>query len=176
MLTKQDLCKQLNISLKTVYRWVQKGLKSCPSEMGFVFDQKDVDEFVEQNPELVRYASSFSPLSEEEKKHICNRAKVLLKRKNATLHAVSNQISKETGRARNTVKLLVHKHDKENPSDPIQPRKEKMHADLIYVYNAAFDGPDAESILSQDVEIKPFELLTREQEQIIFQSVEELMN
>jgi len=112
-----ELAQRFDVSLKTVTRWRQRGLTAwkVSGEDGHkrvLFPECSVRRFVAENPALVRRAARFSHLSEAEQTEILRRAEALASDSNASLNSVAERIAAETGRGRETIRLILKRQGK----------------------------------------------------------------
>lgn len=124
VLSQEEVAERLRVSTKTLRRWRRRGLLGIrvvyQDEVSrLVFPKKGVDRFVEQNGDLVRKASNFSQLSVEEKNFIIARARELVTEQRMRLHETAKQIAAEMGRAVETVRYTIRRHDAENKAEAL---------------------------------------------------------
>src|SRR5262249_51523504 len=79
--------------------------------------------FVARHSELIRRAAQFQVMATDEKAGILRRARALQGEHLRSMHAVSKQIAAETGRAMETIRLLLQKFDSENPDQALFGRE-----------------------------------------------------
>ena len=116
VLTVDELARQFRVSTKTVSRWRQQGLVS----RRFVFDgrkrvgflQSSVDRFVARNEERVRRGAQFSQLSDEERRHIIQRARRLAQAGGCPAE-VTRRLANKTGRSVETIRYTLKQFDQE---------------------------------------------------------------
>lgn len=111
-----DVAKQLRVSTKTIRRWRTRGLMGlrmvCEDGVNrLVFLRGTVDRFVKQHAALVEKGASFSQLSREERTKIIDRAREIVGGRRMKLHAVAKVIAEEMGRAVETVRYTLRRHD-----------------------------------------------------------------
>jgi RNA polymerase primary sigma factor len=111
-----ELAGRFDVSTKTIFRWRRRGLvgwkfRFPDRRMRVVFPDRCVRRFVARNTDLVQRGSSFSQLSKEERAHIIARAIALHEEGHATVNAVARQLAVETGRAIETIRLLLKAYD-----------------------------------------------------------------
>ncbi len=126
-LTHEDLAKELNVSTKTVRRWRNRGLMG----LRVVFDdgvnrlafcRGTVDRFVQQHKAMVVKGASFSQLDEKEKRTIVGMARELVSQRPLKLHAVARVIAERTGRAVETIRYTLRRHDESDKASAIFTR------------------------------------------------------
>lgn len=119
ILTHQEVADLLGVSTKTVRRWRSRGLMGlrCVFDDGvnrLAFCRKSVERFQSQNEDLVSKGASFRQMTEAEKMRVIDRARQLVARNPIKLHAAAKIIAEETGRAVETIRYTLRRHD----SDP----------------------------------------------------------
>ena len=109
-LTVEDLCTQFSISAKTVSRWRADGLvgrrKTIDGRRRLVFSQRDVDEFVSENPRRIQRARQFRKLSDHERRTIARNAR-RLRRRGFTSRKALSKIAREMDCSVETVRTIV---------------------------------------------------------------------
>jgi len=114
--THQQLADELSVSTKTVRRWRVRGLMGLRAvfEDGvnrLVFCRTTVDRFVRQHKDLVARGASFKQLTAAERDRIIGRARELVAQRPLKLHAAARIIAEETGRAIETIRYTLRRHD-----------------------------------------------------------------
>lgn len=150
----EELADTFNVSVRTVERWRKKGLISRrfvfsdgSKRLGFL--QSSLDKFIEDNPTLIKRASGFTKLSDDEKRKIFDRAKFLVNNEELPRQKVVVVIAKETGRSRDTIRRLLIDYEKDKRNKPIfdkpagvvTPKEEKA------LFKMFADGVDIEEIM-----------------------------
>lgn len=151
--TQEELAERFNVSPKTISRWRLRGLGGFRAvlqdgQVKLVITESSVRRFVVRNVARIQKAAAFSQLTAEEKSRIVDRARKLLADDRLKLHEVSQQIAAETGRAVETIRYTLRRHDKENPDQAVFERngKPRVHPDHRRIYAAYQDGQPAEAI------------------------------
>src|SRR5262245_27880203 len=135
------LAQRLRVSTKTISRWRKRGLAGCwyafaGEKSRLAFDGRSVQRFVTRNADLVRRGSTFQLMSAEEKEHIIVRARELAAAKQGSLHLITMQIAKETGRAVETIRYTLRRFDRDNPEQALFDGREEARvvdeATLVY--------------------------------------------
>jgi RNA polymerase primary sigma factor len=116
-LTQEQVAEELNVSTKTIRRWRTRGLLGIRVvfEDGvnrLAFLRGAVDRFVAVNKKLVTKAAAFRQLTASERNAIVERAGEILGTKRLKLQVVSRMIAEETGRAVETVRYTLRRHDR----------------------------------------------------------------
>ncbi len=122
--THDELAADLKVSTKTIRRWRKRGLMGLRVvyEDGvnrLAFCQQTIDRFVRDNLELVSKGSSFTQLSQQEREYFVNRARELVSKEPLKLHATAKIIAEETGRAIETVRYTLRRHDRKDEAHAI---------------------------------------------------------
>lgn len=149
-----DLASRFDVSTKTIFRWHHRGLigwrfRFADRRVRLMFPEHCVRRFVSQNRDLVQRGSSFSQLSSTEREGIIARARVLSDEGYRTVNAVAKAIAVESGRAVETIRLILKHFDDANPSKGIFNRSTlKVDADDIRlkVWEAFSDGASVQQL------------------------------
>ena len=115
-----DLAERFNVATKTISRWRGRGL-SCrrlvfadgKRRVGFLAGV--VDRFVARNQKMVLRGRQFSHLGVQERMEIIERARRLVRDGAATMHEVATDIANRTGRAVETIRYTIKRHDENQP-------------------------------------------------------------
>ena len=143
-----DLARRFDVSTKTIFRWRRRGLvgwkfRFADARSRVVFPDRCVRRFVSRNADLVHRGSSFSQLDKAERGRILERAQALFEEGETTINAVARQIAAETGRAIETIRLILKAHDEAHPRGGIFNRsKLEVAADeqQLAIWEAHQDG------------------------------------
>lgn len=167
----EQLAQRFGISLRTVSRWRKRGLAvwkviGPDGRLHTVFHDKSVRRFVSENVGLVRRASSFSQLAPHEHQMILARARELARDPKTTFHAVSVRIASETGRGRETIRLILKQHDERHPQAAIFSRRvseDQAEARRLQIWEAYQDGTSLARLAEQyDASVGAiYEIVTR---------------
>ncbi len=114
--THQQLAERLKVSTKTIRRWRDRGLMGLRVTFDdgvnrLAFCKSTVDRFIAQHKELVERGASFKQMSAAERSAMVERARELLLSQPLKLHAAACLIAEETGRAVETVRYTLRRHD-----------------------------------------------------------------
>jgi len=131
--THQELADDLKVSTKTVRRWRNRGLMGIRVvfEDGvnrLAFCQSTINRFVVRHRDLVQKGAAFRQLTDQERAGIVQRAAELLAQRPLKLHAVSKLIAEETGRAVETVRYTLRRHE-ESTQSPLFVDQEPILSD-----------------------------------------------
>ncbi|MBI5864535.1 MAG: sigma-70 family RNA polymerase sigma factor [Planctomycetes bacterium] len=118
--TLQDVARRFDVSTKTVFRWHYRGLigwraRGEDRRFKLVFPDRCIRRFVAENLELVKRGRSFSQLSAAERETVIARARELFEAGEKTVNAVAKVICAETGRAVETIRLILKNYDDTHP-------------------------------------------------------------
>ncbi|HUW81899.1 MAG TPA: sigma-70 family RNA polymerase sigma factor [Phycisphaerae bacterium] len=141
--TQQQLAERFKVSAKTLNRWRSRGLMAWRVELEgkpdrLIFTERAVRRFVWRHGRLVCRGRQFSQLSAKEKGTIIHRARELgLAEPGAAFYLIARQIAEETGRAVETIRYTLRRHDRQHPDKAVFDRLEKLPApptmgDVIY--------------------------------------------
>lgn len=149
--TPDDLARRLRVSARTLARWKMRGLvgqwyAAADGRKRYAISQASLTRFVARHPELVRRAAQFQVMAATEKSLIVERARQLLGEQPRSMHAVSKVIAAETGRAMETVRLLLQRFDADHPETGLfnRPMEEISESDAILA--AHRDGESIDEI------------------------------
>ncbi len=148
----EELARRFRVSARTIARWKLRGLIGRWFDQGdgrsrYAVPQSSLARFVSRNIELIRRAAQFQVMDGAERRRIIERAAVLLAEQPRSMHAVSKIIAGETGRAMETIRLLLQRYDTENPGDPLFGRESMAEISPETAIATAFrEGESVESI------------------------------
>jgi len=122
--TIEAAAKRFNVSTKTIGRWRRRGLVGwrvvfADGKVRLVFTERAIRRFVRRHTELVRRGSAFRQLDEAERAALIQRATELLARRRMKLHEVAQKLADETGRAVETIRYTLRRHDQEHPDSAL---------------------------------------------------------
>jgi RNA polymerase sigma factor (sigma-70 family) len=118
------LAAGLNVSTKTLRRWRCRGLMGIRVVFAdgvnrLVFLQRTIDRFVARNGDLVSRGSAFRQLTAQERQKIVDRAREITTQRRVRLHVVARMIAEETGRAVETIRYTLRRHDRTTTNEPL---------------------------------------------------------
>ncbi len=161
-LTAPQLAARLNVSTKTLSRWRKAGLRwrwitvsppappssstlSPPSHNPtaksppvarkvIAFTANAVEHFRQLHPERIDKAATFTQLTPAQRARLLQRARRLAAATDATFNQVAAHLSRRSGRALETIRLILEKHDRDHPGDqlfadrtgPLTPRQKRL--------------------------------------------------
>ncbi len=119
--TVGQVAERFGVSTKTIFRWHKRGLigwrmRFADRRFRLVFPEHCVRRFVARNGDLVNRGSSFSQLTRAERRQIITRAESLVAEgRHRTINSVAKVLSGESGRAVETIRLILKSHDEARP-------------------------------------------------------------
>jgi len=147
----EQLARRLHVSTKTICRWRRRGLagrklRFADGNVRVAFTERCVRRFIRRNAAMVRRGAAFRQLTKAEKQHIIERARELLGVRRIRLHELSQTIAGEIGRAVETVRYTLRRHDREHPAQALfghgeQPLISPEHQ-ALYAGYVAGEAPD----------------------------------
>jgi RNA polymerase primary sigma factor len=148
-----EVAQRLSVSTKTVRRWRNRGLMGlrayCDDGVNrLVFPRATVDRFITQHKALVEKGASFRQLSRAERDHIVELARGMVSRRPIRLHAAARIIAEQTGRAIETIRYTLRRHDAATGVEPIFTHDgEPVHCEhALAIWNARHAGESVEAI------------------------------
>lgn len=123
--TGTQLANRLNVSEKTLSRWRRQGLRwrwvaEVPGgPRRLVYPAQAVERFLRSNANKVDRASRFTRMTSEETDALLARARRLAEAGDTTLNRVADHLARRTGRAVETVRRVLARHDREHPENLI---------------------------------------------------------
>ncbi|MEL7088406.1 MAG: hypothetical protein AAGL98_08215, partial [Planctomycetota bacterium] len=126
--TVEQLAADLNVSTKTLSRWRKDGLRwrwvvSAADEAKvrrvIAFTADAVEHYRGVRPDRIARATSFSQLTPSQRDRLIHRARRLAATTDATFNQVAAHLAKRTGRALETIRLILEKHDRDRPDEPL---------------------------------------------------------
>ena len=131
-----QLAAELNVSTKTLSRWRADGLRwrwiapdaaalkpdsKPPAQVRRVigFTAEAVARYTERRADKVARATGFSQMTDAQRDKLIARARRLAHTTDATLNQVAAHLAKRSGRALETLRLILEKHDRDHPDDPL---------------------------------------------------------
>ena len=149
-----ELAERFDVSTKTIFRWRRRGLvgwrfRFADQRTRLLFPERSVRRFVARHAELVTRGSNFSQLTKAERQRIVVRASELVKQEPRTVNAVARLIATETGRAVETIRLILKHHDEAHPGAGIfnrSPLQVEANDQRLAVWEAYVDGATVEAL------------------------------
>jgi RNA polymerase primary sigma factor len=122
----QALARRFHVSTKTVQRWRIRGLPArrlvFPDDRRRVgFLESSVLWFLRDHKKEIQRSVRFSQLTEEERQDILRRARRMVSATQCSLSDVARRLARRTGRAIETIRYTIRKHDNEKPQEAVFP-------------------------------------------------------
>ncbi|MHC5033853.1 MAG: hypothetical protein ACYTFZ_02290 [Planctomycetota bacterium] len=120
--TLGEVAEAFNVSSRTVRRWQGRGLVASTylfpdGHTGLGVRQAALDRFLERNRDSVEWSRRFSKLSSREHGRIVAMARRLSQEEGLGLTATAARIAAQLGRAWETVRLALLRHEREHPDE-----------------------------------------------------------
>ncbi|MBI1338545.1 MAG: helix-turn-helix domain-containing protein [Phycisphaera sp.] len=125
--TLDELANQLNVSTRTIRRWRDLGLRwrwvsvttpdGTRTDMGFT--PEAVKRFLSTHTDRVTQASQYQRMGKSERDRLIERARKIAQQREVSLHEVAVHLARRTGRALETVRLILTRHDEQHPTNKI---------------------------------------------------------
>ncbi len=121
-----SLARRFNVSTKTIQRWRRRGLPARrlifpDTKRRIAFLESSVRWFVSNRRQQIDRSRRFTQLSSSERADIVRRAKRMASFAQCSLSDVVRRLAAKTGRAVETVRYTIRKHDLEHPDQAIFP-------------------------------------------------------
>jgi len=122
----EALARRFHVSTKTIQRWRWRGLPArklvfLDGRKRVAFLESSVRQFVSGHPEQVERSARFTQLSEQERADILRRARRMASFARCTLSEVARRVARKTGRAVETIRYTIRRHDQEHPREAVFP-------------------------------------------------------
>lgn len=148
------LSARFGVSTKTIARWRKRGLVALWCAAGserprLCFWSRSIRAFAGRNMELVRRGASFKVMHDSERAALLKRAReIVAATGETTLHAVTQKLADETGRAIETLRYTLRNFDRDHPEQALFNNVEQAQpvewADVVY--RAFMDGESIEEL------------------------------
>jgi RNA polymerase sigma factor (sigma-70 family) len=120
------LAKQFSVSTKTIQRWRSRALPARrlvfpDGKRRVAFLDSSVRRFVREQRGQVARSSKFTQMSDQEKQDILRRARRMAGFTTCTLSEVARRLARREGRAVETIRYTIRKHDNDHPDQAIFP-------------------------------------------------------
>jgi RNA polymerase primary sigma factor len=145
--TTEELAGRLKVSTKTICRWRRRGLagrrlRYPDGTIRMSFPEHVIRRFVSEHYELVKRGAAFKQLTAAEKQDIIRQARALLTERRMRLHELSQAIATRMGRAVETVRYTLRRHDQAHPEEALFGRDDQpaIKPELAAIYDAVRAG------------------------------------
>ncbi|MGE3182082.1 MAG: sigma-70 family RNA polymerase sigma factor [Phycisphaerae bacterium] len=157
LFTVEELAERFDVSTKTIFRWRRRGLvgwkfRADDHRTRVYFADRCVRRFVAENTKLVSRGSSFSQLTAKEREAVIKRAEKLVGGETRTANAVAKQIADETGRAVETIRLILKAYDEAHPGAGVFNRELQTVAPddkRLAIWSAYHDGATIDELVAR---------------------------
>jgi len=123
----RSLAKAYRVSTKTVQRWRRAGLPArrlvYPNgRRRIAFLESSVRWFVQSRRKRILRSMRFSQMTAVEKRDVLRRARRMARFTQCTLSDVAKRLAARTGRAMETIRYTIRRHDLDHPDEAIFPK------------------------------------------------------
>jgi len=124
------LASRFSVSTKTISRWRKRGLVGCwyandGERPRIGYTARSVRVFVGRNQDLIKRGGAFQRMGDDEREGIIARARELVATGEGSLHAVTQRLATETGRAVETIRYTLRNFDFDNPVHALFDKSEQ---------------------------------------------------
>lgn len=121
------LAERFGVSARTVRRWRRRGLVARrlvfdDGKKQIAFLRRSVRDFARRRFRKLLRSAKFSRLTDSERSEIIRRARRLVRQEGLSLLEVSRHLARQTGRAVETIRYTIRKHDRDNPVQAVFPK------------------------------------------------------
>lgn len=123
--TVQQLADRLGVSTKTIGRWRSAGMRwrwVAPPDGGrkvVVVPRSASQRYIADHPEQVKRAAVFTQIDPDTRRKIIERARQIVRRRDASLNQVAAHLASKTGRGLETIRQVLVNFDRDNPTRAI---------------------------------------------------------
>ena len=122
----KSVAEHFDVCTKTIQRWRKRGLASRrmvfeDGKRRTVFLQRSIDTFEARRLAQIERSRRFTRLTATERDDIIHRAKRMAHNSEFRMGEVAKRIAVRTGRAEETVRYTIRRHDAARPNDAIFP-------------------------------------------------------
>ena len=136
----EALAKHIQVSTKTLQRWRKQGLRwrwmraTTNAPRTIYITESAWQHFSAMQQSRVQFASGFSQLTDDQRQKILIEARNLAATSELSANQIAQRLARQTGRALETIRQLIQKHDRDNPDDvimhqrhgPMTPRQQRV--------------------------------------------------
>jgi RNA polymerase sigma factor (sigma-70 family) len=120
------LARRFNVSGKTIQRWRRRGLPArrlvfADGKRRVAFRESSVRRFVQERGRQVERSAKFTQMTDAERQEIIRRAKRMARSAPCSLSDVARRLARYTGRAVETIRYTIRKHDSDHREDAVFP-------------------------------------------------------
>ncbi len=123
-----SLAKRFKVSSKTIQRWRDNGLPARrlifpDGKRRVAFCDSSVQWFTKSRTRQIDRSARFTQMTDLERQQIIRWAKRMVTTENCCLSEVSRRLAGRTGRAVETIRYTIRRHDGDHPDEAIFPAK-----------------------------------------------------
>jgi len=121
------LARRFSVSAKTIQRWRRYGLPARrliypDGKRRVAFLESSVQWFVQNRAGMIHRSVRFTQMTESQRADILRRARRMASFTRCTLSEVAHRIARRIGRAVETIRYTIRRHDLDHPDEAIFPR------------------------------------------------------
>jgi len=121
-----SLARRFSVSTKTIQRWRSRGLPARrlvfpDGKRRIAFLDGSVRWFVDERRDQIDRSVRFTQLTASQRREIIRRAKRMASFTKCTLSDIAGRLASKTGRAVETIRYTIRRHDLENPAQAVFP-------------------------------------------------------
>ena len=142
-----SLAKRFKVSSKTIQRWRDNGLPARrlifpDGKRRVAFCDSSVQWFTKSRTRQIDRSVRFTQMTDLEREQIIRWAKQLVSAEECCLSEVSRRLAERTGRAVETIRYTIRRHDRDHPDDAIFPERSGPlgEVDKKAIYRAFLKG------------------------------------
>jgi len=123
--TVQQLAERIGVSTKTIGRWRSAGMRwrwVAPMDGGrkvVVVPRSASQRYIADHPGQVKRAAKFTQIDPDTRRKIIERARQIVRRREASLNQVAAHLAAKTGRGLETIRQVLANFDRDNPARAI---------------------------------------------------------
>ncbi|MFA9479709.1 hypothetical protein ACERK3_15585 [Phycisphaerales bacterium AB-hyl4] len=123
--TVDQLADRLNVNPRTIARWRKLGLRwrwmprPQADRKQIVIPRAALDHFQQDHDHRIERAAAFTQIDPDARQAIITRARRLAEARDVSFNQVATHLARRTGRALETIRLILDKHDRAQPDNPI---------------------------------------------------------
>lgn len=147
------LAQRFHVSTKTVQRWRRNGLPARrlvfpDGKRRIAFRESTVRWFVAKRRRQVMRSMKFTQMTAAERTDILRRARRMASFTRCCLNDVAKRLSARTGRATETIRYTIRRHDREHPREAIFPHLPEPLGDRekLVIYRCFLRGVPAATL------------------------------
>lgn len=141
------LAELQDVSTKTVQRWRKRGLPALrmlfpDGKRRIAFRASSLEGFKREHDREVKRSSQFSQMNDAERRDILRRAMRMASFTRCSLSDVARRLARRTGRAVETIRYTIRRHDNDQPGQAIFPQLLKTlgQQEKLRIYRAFLRG------------------------------------